>query len=75
MKKLFLTIVAFSLLFSCTMVYAEEEIELSYWGWGPHVTGINEEISPAFQKIHPHVKVKGISMGPWDLMEQFDAHI
>ncbi len=71
MKKMLFTVLAFSLFFSFNMVWAEEESELSYWGWGPHVIGINEEISPAFQKIHPGVKVQGISMGPWDLMDKF----
>jgi len=46
-------------------------IELSYWGWGPHVDGVNNTISPAFKAIYPNVTVKAEALGPWDLMDKF----
>ena len=71
----------FSLLIMCSFLFAEGRIEtgseeakmveLSYWGWGPHVTSVNEEIAPAFNKINPMVKVKAEALGPWDLMDKF----
>ncbi|HUU29039.1 MAG TPA: hypothetical protein VM123_14620, partial [archaeon] len=52
-----------------------KEVELTYWGWGPHVDAVNNEIGPAFTKEHPNVRVKAISMGPWDLMDKFYVSI
>ncbi len=47
------------------------EVKLTYWGWGPHVTAMNQQVGPAFTKQHPNVKVEGISMGPFELMDKF----
>jgi ABC-type glycerol-3-phosphate transport system substrate-binding protein len=49
----------------------EGPIEISYWGWGPHVVGVNETISPAFKEEYPNVTVKAEALGPWDLMDKF----
>ena len=70
MKKMFLTVLVFSLFFSFAVVYAEEEIKLTFWAWGPQVDAVNNAIGPAFQKVHPNVTVEAISMGPWDLMDK-----
>jgi ABC-type glycerol-3-phosphate transport system substrate-binding protein len=60
-----------SILLPAASVRAEDKIVLTYWGWGGHVDAVNSVAGPAFEKLHPNVEVKGISMGPWDLMDKF----
>jgi len=51
------------------------EINLTYWGWGPHVDAVNNEIGPAFTKMHPNVHITATSFGPFDLMDKFYVSI
>lgn len=86
MKRVLVSIALFTLALATSAVFGSgqkenatastgtsesQPIELTYWGWGPHVTAVNSEVGPAFNKLHPNVTVKAISMGPFDLMDKF----
>ncbi len=77
MKKALLLVMVLLLSFVLFASGTEESgtpagpIEISYWGWGPHVVGVNETISPAFNEEYPNVTVKAEALGPWDLMDKF----
>ena len=51
----------------------EENITITFWGWGPIAEGVANVAAPAFTAEHPNVTVEVISMGPWDLMDKFYA--
>lgn len=51
----------------------EEEITITFWGWGPIADGVANVAAPAFTAENPNVTVEVISMGPWDLMDKFYA--